>query len=224
MKPQPSISFELIDMEGPEQDFLSVFGAEAIDFGSGTAVCGGIGEHESQQGQTIVFISPSKNRCDHVDLVCVRPQPAEWPLMVGSSTVLKDKTLTVLGGGATCFSMGTYWETKSYQLDISGLVGRDHSISMDNCCQYLESPRILAKVDDEDTPTASSKRASIAKVPRVTLRSPEHFEELLRDGKPVIIESLDLGPCHESWTPEYMADRVGREKEVSSWLALSRLP
>ena len=202
-------------MKGARKDILSIFGAEAIDLGTCTAICGGTGGHEVQQGQSIIFITISQGQCNVVGLAYPHSRPQEWPFMIGSAVIQKGSNLTVLGGGATCFSMGTYWETSSYEIDVSGLVGTKHQPQCRLLCQYLESPRIVAKTRDDDTTIESQGKASITKVPRITLGSREQFEECLRDGKPVVFGDLNIGPCRESWTPQYMVDQVGSEKEVS---------
>ena len=193
-----------------------MFGAEAIELGSCSAICGGTGAHEAQQGQSITFITISEGRCDPVGLAYPHSTPQAWPFMVGSAIIPRDENLTVLGGGATCFSMGTYWETRSYEIDISGVVGTKHlRQNRPSFCQYLESPKIVTKTRDDDAAIGSQGKASITKVPRRILGSRAQFEEFLRDGKPVIFEGLDIGPCRGAWTPEHMVDQVGREKEVS---------
>lgn len=135
--------------------------------------------------------------------------------MIGSAVLLRDSSLTVLGGGATCFSMGTYWEVRTYELDVSGLVGIGNPLQSRPFCQYLDSPKIVTKTRGDDTNAASKGRATRTMVPRISMRSKEQFEGLLRDGNPVVIEGLEIGPCLRTWTPEYMVDQVGRDKEVS---------
>ncbi|RAL67187.1 hypothetical protein DID88_007964 [Monilinia fructigena] len=47
-----------------------------------------------------------------------------------------------------------------------------------------------------------------------TLMHQENFDRILDAGKPVILEGLDVGLCIEKWTPEYLKDKIGAEREV----------
>lgn len=145
--------------------------------------------------------------------------------MVGSSILTNGASLTVLGGGATCFSMGTYWETKPYQLQLpQDIIGNEslHFLGhREAMCKYLESPKVVPRARNESAAHATTAKASITNIPRVTLKSKGDFERLLREGNPVVICGMDLGECSVKWTPEYMVDCVGKEKEVSGlsrWL------
>lgn len=41
------------------------------------------------------------------------------------------------------------------------------------------------------------------------------FDEILRLAKPIILERLDLGPCTDIWTSDYLKKHVGADREVS---------
>lgn len=145
--------------------------------------------------------------------------------MIGSSAFLNGNGITVVGGGATCFSMGTYWETKTFQVSLPDKVlsviervdrtERSTEPTGPALCKYLESPRILPGAGNELLREAPRGTATIIQIPRVKLEPDGcHFERLLREGKPAILEGLQLGECIEKWTENYMADRVGKDKEV----------
>jgi len=48
------------------------------------------------------------------------------------------------------------------------------------------------------------------------LDSTDHFDKILADGKPVILEGLDLGPCLVKWDADYLVEKIGPSHEVSS--------
>ncbi|KAH7146584.1 S-adenosyl-L-methionine-dependent methyltransferase [Dactylonectria macrodidyma] len=211
----PSLNFELIEELGSQGHGLAVFGAQVVDCGSLTAVCGGVGQQQSSQGQDIAFVSLSEGLQVHLSAPSENTNH-KWPLMIGSSVVALRNQLVLLGGGATCFSMGTYWETGVYSVDASdissshgrGPPGQNMSIS------YVDSPKLTQFSGDLVEQTQVPAKATLKAIARVRLDSDSDFQQVLQARKPVIIEGLDLGQCVENWTPEYMVHRLGEKKEV----------
>lgn len=62
-------------------------------------------------------------------------------------------------------------------------------------------------------PPASAN--SMISVPRVRIGSAVDFDQILRSAKPAILEGLDLGPCENLWTSDYLKKKVGTDREVS---------
>jgi tRNA wybutosine-synthesizing protein 4 len=52
-------------------------------------------------------------------------------------------------------------------------------------------------------------------VPRVRVTSTAEFDRILEAAVPVILEGLDIGPCQEKWTNDYLLKEVGPGREVS---------
>ncbi|VUC34533.1 unnamed protein product [Clonostachys rosea] len=213
---QPLISFEECAFQGKCGSQLAIFGATTVDLGTRVAICGGMGENPSHQGQTILLLSGDDAM---PEISASKPPDTEntWPLMVGSSTVSKDGQITVIGGGATCFSMGTYWETALYHLRLpagNGLPGQlTDGIDTLQSWEYMESPKILGKIGNDLSAASNQGAVIMTEIPRVTLQSAAEFEAIVRNGKPVVIEKLKLGPCVQAWTAEYMVEQVGAERE-----------
>ncbi|CAG9980803.1 unnamed protein product [Clonostachys byssicola] len=218
---QPLISFEEVAFHGNCGKQLAVFGATIVDLGRRVAICGGMGETPSHQGQTILLLSGEDTMPDILALKPPTDKENDWPLMIGSSTVFKDGQISVIGGGATCFSMGTYWETAVYHLrppvdnsllaestDVT-LIGSEALQSW----EYMESPKILGKTGNDPSATSNQEAVITTEIPRVILRSAAEFDAIVRKGKPVVMERLDLGPCVQTWTAEHMAELVGAERE-----------
>lgn len=211
---QYSISFKEIDVQ---QASLSVFGATLVELGPSTvAICGGTGSSSRHQGQSITFLSTSGGQYRILATVDTSSTTDEMPFMIGSSVVPNHAGLTVLGGGATCFSMGTFWETRSFQVDFPQVVlevlNRDGGSPA--ACEYLESPKILPNPHQDASARGTRETASITQIPRVKLASASAFEDILREGKPFVLEDLDVGACVNDWTPECLVDRVGKDLEV----------
>lgn len=140
--------------------------------------------------------------------------------MIGSSLVANKDGFIIVGGGATCFSMGTVWETRLYQVEQSGDFSTQSQAAAEFEQQeldvkYVELRRVVAPNQAElPVSTAQSPEVIPIPIPRVTLKSEGEFREILQQRKPVIVESLQLGECIQKWTPEYMVEKVGQEQEV----------
>lgn len=215
---QPLLHFDLIRDRGGLCDTLSVFGASVVEGDSFAVICGGVSRHASSQGQDIVLVDLS----DGIRVTQSNPStnPSQWPLMVGSAALLSKNALYLLGGGATCFSFGTFWETGIYAVDISRVVpalsqwtALNHTVAD---IRHLDSPKVTHSTANVQGSSGSGGKGetSLTSIPRVRLSSDAEFKEILRKRKPVIIEGLSLGGCVESWTPENMTQRLGETKEV----------
>ena len=182
-------------------------------------MCGGVGQHPSLQGQDITFVSLSDDACE-----CTHTSPSidtneKWPLMIGSSVLSLGRKIVILGGGATCFSMGTFWETGIYIAEIPSIVTdslprKSFTPTKPVSIGFLESPQITNSGSDAVTAINRVTKATLTTLPRVRLKSEGDFQEIVRNRKPVILEGLRLGDCLEKWTPEYMTERMGKTKEV----------
>ncbi|KAM4066960.1 cupin-like domain-containing protein [Hirsutella rhossiliensis] len=178
-------------------DPLSRFGARCVELGSCTVVCGGMGQDPSVQGRDLVVVSIRDDgsyttaplRCQ--DAACM-------PFMVGSSVIACEDRLVIIGGGATCFSMGTFWETGVYSI-----TAHDGLWQIVNCASRGSRPA--------GQPAA---KTIVTSVPRIRLGAEKGFDEILGDGKPVIIEGLGLGDCLRKWTSDYLLQQVGGNTEV----------
>ena len=77
--------------------------------------------------------------------------------------------------------------------------------------------QIIGKIGNDLSAASNQEAVNTTEIPRVILRSAAEFEAIVKKGKPVVIERLDLGPCVQTWTAEHMAEQVGAEREVSSF-------
>ncbi|KAK2927506.1 JmjC domain [Fusarium oxysporum f. sp. vasinfectum] len=212
----PRIHFEIVPDSHGYTRALSVFGAQTADVESLHFVCGGVGQYPSSQGQSMACISVKDGHLEvfNVDL---RNEVGQLPFMVGSATVSSGSELVVLGGGATCFSMGTFWDTGVYKVDLTNAISEMPYIQPANCnpvsINYQDSPKLTHQTTtiERHQPTL---KPSIKSIARIKLQSKLDFEQLVENRKPVIIESLDLGSCVDKWSPEYMVQRVGQTKEI----------
>lgn len=142
------------------------------------------------------------------------------PLLIGASISLaKDGSLVIMGGGATCFSMGTCWNNGCYSMSLADL-------DKDDAPPYIPSGqwKFVQLLEVTEPPPSilssgiQSNNKPITKVdiPRVHVDSKSTFLEVMKRGKPVIIEGKGPGTCIQTWTAEYLAHKIGHERKVSN--------
>lgn len=213
---QPRIHFEPVPNYDQYSWVLSVFGAQTADIESLSFVCGGVGQDPSAQGQSMACLA-MKDKALEASIVDLEESAGQLPFMIGSATVSFGSQLIVVGGGATCFSMGTFWDNGVYKIDLANAASRiipnllrhDGSVTI----KYQDSPKLTQPTAGGDQPGPQSN-VSITEIPRVKLQSKSDFEKLVQNRKPVIIEGLNLGSCVGKWNTEYMVQSVGKAKEV----------
>ena len=142
------------------------------------------------------------------------------PLLVGVSTLLdKDDTLVIMGGGATCFSMGTFWNKGCYSIPrFWASIGGQNSRSRDSDEPWKFS-RLLEVTEEppprETLPPSGQTHITRAEIPRVRITDKSSFMEILKRGRPVVIEGDSPGACVQAWTSEYLTQKVGPERKVN---------
>ncbi|KAL1842599.1 hypothetical protein VTJ49DRAFT_4779 [Mycothermus thermophilus] len=158
------------------------------------------------------------------------PEEIPRPLLAGHSAVLMpdsdSNSVVIVGGGATCFSMGTYWNKGVYTIRV-----RDPpEVDGEKEVTPAASPRwvhqktidIVPGQGRSSLPTTAAKATlvdggksvRITSIPRVRLDSADDFERILRTGRPVVLEGLDLGSCVPAWTLDYLVEKVGADRKV----------
>lgn len=215
---QPEIRFEPCGEEVDPTKQLSLFGAKPIEFGSYTLVCGGVGERQESQGQTIVAIDiDSQDRCN-VSELCWTNNEGITPLMIGSSVMRVDDNIMVFGGGATCFSMGTYWQGGASTISIHNKPTHwKHSKPIAEGLtrpQFMGSQRFVSGTSRSQHQGSKEVDATITTVARTRLETPQQLRDILEAAVPVIIAKTDIGDCVWKWTSSYMIDRVGHDTQV----------
>ncbi|KAI0859370.1 leucine carboxyl methyltransferase [Xylaria cubensis] len=218
----PTISF--YPMESDEDTTLSMcrFGASAIILEDNRIIMVGGIQHDGivPRVDEVLAITPSYpsieiiSRCSMA--ISDEPSSVPRPLLVGTSVSLLNKQLLVMGGGATCFSMGTYWNEGCYTLDLSPLLGKVPFISR-GTLKFQKSVEVTDRAQPpKSTSEGDSKleRAKIVDIPRIRVSTEDDFEKILKAGKPVIIEGSDLGTCVQKWTKAYLTENVGSQRKV----------
>lgn len=214
---------------------LCRFGASAAKHCGLTAVIGGIAPANlTPEGEDIIFLDASKKQKQATIAL-----PSTRPLLVGHSVASTKEGLVVMGGGAVCFSMGTFVnkgcytimparsETGCYTFMLKG----EDSDETECTCDVLAKPPVpyqyfetLEHKPESKKPSAtlpssvfSTAHESVA-VRRRKISSPSEFASIMTAAQPVILEGLNLGPCTESWKDDYLLDKIGRDRSVCTSL------
>ncbi|KAL7909900.1 hypothetical protein GGI35DRAFT_468937 [Trichoderma velutinum] len=203
---EPTISFSPITPNSSNNRLISSFGAQTIHLGSSVIICGGMGADPCLQGQTITVVTTSAEGFE-VENFSTPQNDEPMPFMIGSSIVQDGSSLLVFGGGATCFSMGTFWETGIHKICPS-----NSTVDLIGCRKFsatstIKSPGVVNHRDDQD------QGVSLTPVPRIQLESAEQFQRIVGQGKPVIFKSCNIGECQQKWTPDFLVSRIGANEK-----------
>ncbi|KAJ0345853.1 hypothetical protein KNSL1_007977 [Colletotrichum chrysophilum] len=221
---RPVVSFEIVDapIQRNQTSLLSRFGATVINSGEYSFVFGGVIKDVQLPAALDMIIVKEVNA--GLEIVASLDGFGESgslrPFLIGASVIPHaDGEFAVVGGGATCFSMGTYWTKGSYNFafDTQRLVSGQKKLpllaSQIAPVEYSETVEITA--DETKASTEILPPVSLHCLPRIKVESKDQFHTILDAGKPVIIESANLGPCVSEWSQEYLVKTVGADREVS---------
>ncbi|KAI9873545.1 MAG: tRNA methyltransferase ppm2 [Pleopsidium flavum] len=147
-----------------------------------------------------------------VDLACEGPRP----LLVGHMVAIANGgELLVLGGGAVCFSFGTFWNLGTWTLqDSRDLLGTSWHL-----CNTVEvvpplGPVVSATLQPAGNGHSHPSIPVLTPVGRARLTSPRAFEAIVTEAYPITMEGLDIGSCTKAWTIEYLKETVGAGRQV----------
>lgn len=162
-----------------------------------------------------------------VNLTDIKPCDTR-PLLIGHSIATSGRSLLIMGGGAVCFSFGTFWNKGCYtvlaaEVDGDKLLDPEKQVTVSS-----ESWSYLNTVDSETSqPPKASSRVSPPEnekprepitIARKKISSWTDFAAILSSAEPVILEDLDIGSCTELWTNSYLLDRIGQHRDASHFL------
>jgi len=139
------------------------------------------------------------------------------PLLIGTTVVSLNENLLIAGGSAVCFSFGTFWNLGCYTL--MPISKSDAPSGIFTFVQTIAPVPRMMKAND--SAVESSNPCKMTTVPRVRVTSAADFSRILEAAVPVILEGMDIGPCQQKWTNDYLLKEVGPEREVSLLYAYS---
>ncbi|KAI0137534.1 leucine carboxyl methyltransferase [Xylariales sp. AK1849] len=216
------------DIVNRPKTLLDRFGASAIlDKNGHLLVLGGIIEDSILPRELeVMLVDMTKGSESNVLAagVMVQSQGSEAgrttrPLLLGISLArTRDGEILMMGGGATCFSMGTYWNNGCCSLTYNvpsqkptvTWIGPQTSWRFNQTFELTDDTSALNRISSDD----QASQSTLVPIPRIRLESPRAFADVLKAGKPVIIEDADLGTCVQTWTPEHLVAKLGSDRKV----------
>ena len=144
-------------------------------------------------------------------------------LMIGTCIISPSlNTVLIMGGGAVCFSFGTYWN-KSHvvRLDVEQAHASDSNWRLSSTNVPANYNSFLSDLNNSPERSEPEKRDQVStktskSVPRLQLKGKEDFLRIIASNKPVTIEQADIGSCIEKWTVPYLKQAIGAERKVRS--------
>lgn len=157
----------------------------------------------------------SINSEDKVQRVQLPPFPSSRPLFVGVSVAKVQDRIVLVGGGAVCFSMGSFWNTQSYSLELKLEQERQLQPTSTKPSSTESEEKAIngTQVPTMNRPVQSSSVA-LKTVERINIRTKEDFDSIINRVQPVILTGLEIGPCVSLWTPEYLLSKIGADRPV----------
>lgn len=140
------------------------------------------------------------------------------PLLIGVSTEVIDEELVITGGGATCFSMGTFWNPGCYTLPYSPEAWADKMVIEFSSTRALEFSKVIEVMEQTERQKVyhrgNDQAASKIDIPKLQISTSDAFLAVLKAGKPVVIEGSKLGCCTQTWSSDYLVERLGSDRKV----------
>lgn len=142
---------------------------------------------------------------------CDPPLPPDVPrpLLVGHSThQTKTGMLVFMGGGATCFSFGNYFN--------SGVLVMSERGSGHQRWQLVQCEAATTSPDETTSPGRApvSCAEDIPQIASIELSTSGSFLVLVQESQPRVISALSCGPCTSLWTPSYLRSKVSPDRQV----------
>lgn len=145
-------------------------------------------------------------------ITCVTPikgQDCPRPFLVGHSTYRTRSGLSViLGGGATCFSFGNY-----YNAGLWVLYYRGSGLSTD-WVVVPSRPSALSSSKADETEKSATAQPHSTFIDQIVVHSGSNFKDTVRSSRPRILKDLDYGSCVNLWSTSYLRSKISPERTV----------
>ncbi len=128
------------------------------------------------------------------------------PMLVGNSTLgCADTGIITVGGGAVCFSFGTYWNPGFYIL---------YQSTAPTCLDWALVDYGTDPSSHNSLSHARTQQDLQTTVAKISTGPTADFLEVVKRSQPKILEGLDFGPCRTLWTKEYLSRKIGADRQV----------
>ena len=207
-----SISLSRMTFSRPDtHSIIGRLGASLINSRLGVLLVGGVSSVWTPQSAEAIKLFWETTDGDQNNIWDCTPvdirTTGQRPLLVGHNTFASSDTVAILGGGAVCFSFGTFWNEIMLTISTSDQALRP----------FLEV--------NSQTPSRFPQRKSTASiinplhlggiVPRDDhVDSSQDFDRILNDGRPIIMGNMAIGSCTMEWTLPYLIAKIGGDRVV----------
>ena len=192
-------------------------GASLVMSSAGLLLIGGLSRYFLPHKFDIIRLFPDSK---DLNVMSLKTSTVEYqsggprPLLIGHSAYAYQDSVALAGGGAVCFSFGTYWNLSIYTLQTSddspGVVWNLDQSRISNAdtqtlkgSEYGPTNSIMPRTD-----------TAMSATPRISLEDPRDFKRIVEISNPVVMEDMDLGPCVSEWSLEALKFKVGAHREV----------
>ena len=146
------------------------------------------------------------------------------PLLIGVSVLSVRDSLVIMGGSAVCFSFGTFWNKGCFTINVVPTSTNGASITAGEPKSQWNYTATGASAGTNTSKVYKGPESGnnySGAILRVRIQSSEEFRCIIEENKPVILEGSNLGSCTEIWTPDYLKEKIGSNREVSRSISLS---
>lgn len=229
---RPSIELEKRDSDVTSLSVISNaihrLGACLTWSSAGLLLIGGVSRYFLPQRLDIICLSPCPSDSGDYDFSNMKPSIIEYglhrprPLLVGHSVHAYQDSVALAGGGAMCFSFGTYWNQCIYTLQMG-----KHKPHLRWSCDESQKPSSdVRRLQERNAARMKSIPRSLTETamsvtPRMHLEDAKGFKRIVDISNPVVMEGMDLGPCIREWSLEALKVKVGARRLVSTVLLVT---
>jgi tRNA wybutosine-synthesizing protein 4 len=205
---------------------LSRFGAQLVQTRWGLVLIGGIGPHGVLGADEEVILIESDGTIQHTTAISgLLKRGAPRPMLTGHSTkVVDNDEIIIIGGGGVCFSFGAFWNDSHYIFRSASsadkatawrLASADKASSvLQGRMEQLSSNSVPFECAENNPGTIPKALQHAQEITHVKISSPEAFQRLVSAAQPIILQSMDLGPCSSLWTAQYLKEKIGPDRAV----------
>ena len=194
-----------------EHVFFNGFGASLVNSPFGILLIGGVSAHPIVQGLEILRLTKSVDTNLATDIWHCAPlqshEDHQLPLLVGHTAFIFHGAVVLVGGGAVCFSFGTYWNRAMHIISDSAELKAQIAPLVSQSIQYA------VKSNPSNTTTVTKTNG---KINESIIESTAHFDQIVHQNHPVIIRGSRFGNCVEEWSPENLKLKLGSQRMVST--------
>ncbi|KAJ5897853.1 LCM-domain-containing protein [Penicillium tannophilum] len=205
--------------------YLPRFGATVNATSMGLVIAGGIVPRQLVPAKMEIMLLDSKQivnpsnvtrPCSQtlISIIGLGSASAEpRPLLTGhvACSIGADQVL-FLGGGAVCFPLGTVWTEGTWLLQPRNSAKENSWAIVTPKKATLGNPVSQPPINKQRY--VNKKANKTVQIPRVRIETAAQFQQIVANGKPVVIEGSDIGSCTEIWTQEYLTSSVGNDRKV----------